>query len=65
MPVTLAQAKVGMADKVDQTVYDEFRRGSALLDALTFDDAVSPGNRWQHLDLWLYITKNTSDCWIS
>lgn len=36
MPVTLAQAKVGMADKVDQTVYDEFRRGSALLDALTF-----------------------------
>ena len=43
MPVTLAQAKVGMADKVDQTVYDEFRRGSALLDALTFDDAVSPG----------------------
>lgn len=43
MPVTLAQAKVGMADKVDQTVYDEFRRGSALLDALTFDDTVSPG----------------------
>lgn len=43
MPVTLAQAKVGMADHIDQQVIDEFRRGSALLDALTFDDAVSPG----------------------
>ncbi|MDO4173711.1 MAG: phage capsid protein [Eubacteriales bacterium] len=43
MPVTLAQAKVGMANHVDQQVIDEFRRGSALLDALTFDDAVSPG----------------------
>lgn len=43
MPITLAQAKVGMADKVDQSVYDEFRRGSLLLDSLIFDDAVSPG----------------------
>ena len=43
MPITLAQAKVGMADKVEQNVIDEFRRGSLLLDALTFDDAVSPG----------------------
>jgi len=41
--ITLAQAKVGMADKVDQMVIDEFRRGSYLLDALTFDNAVSPG----------------------
>ncbi|MDI6617891.1 MAG: phage capsid protein [Clostridiales bacterium] len=43
MPVTLAQAKVGMANKVDQQVIDEFRRSSLLLDQLTFDDAVSPG----------------------
>jgi hypothetical protein len=43
MPVTLAQAKVGMADKVEQLVIDEFRRDSFLLDRLVFDDAVSPG----------------------
>lgn len=43
MAITLAEAKVGMADKVDQVVIDEFRRKSLLLDLLTFDDAVSPG----------------------
>lgn len=43
MPITLAQAKVGMADKVDQAVVDEFRRESFILDRLTFDNAVSPG----------------------
>lgn len=43
MPITLAQAKVGMADKVDQFIVDEFRRSSFLLDQLTFDNAVSPG----------------------
>ena len=43
MPITLAEAKVGMADKVDQQVIDEFRRASLLLDMLTFDDTVSPG----------------------
>lgn len=42
MPITLAEAKVGMADKVDQKVVDEFRRKSVLLDKMTFDDAVSP-----------------------
>ena len=41
--ITLEQAKVGMADKVDQMVIDEFRRGSFLLDNLIFDNAVSPG----------------------
>lgn len=41
--ITLAEAKVGMADKVDQAVIDEFRRGSLLLDSLVFDNAVSPG----------------------
>ena len=43
MPITLQEAKVGMVDKVLQLVIDEFRRGSLLLDQLTFDDAVSPG----------------------
>lgn len=43
MALTLEEAKVGMADKVDQQVIDEFRRNSILLDMLTFDDTVSPG----------------------
>ena len=43
MAITLAQAKIGMADKVDQNVIDEFRRSSLLLEKLTFDDTVSPG----------------------
>lgn len=43
MAITLAEAKVGMADKVDQTVVDTFRRSSLLLDSLIFDNAISPG----------------------
>jgi len=43
MAITLAEAKVGMADKVVQQVIDTFRRESLLLDLLTFDDTVSPG----------------------
>lgn len=43
MAITLAEAKVGMSDKVDQMVVDEFRRDSFMLDRLVFDDAVSPG----------------------
>lgn len=43
MPITLKEAKVGMADKVDQQVIDKFRRSSLLLDTLTFDNAISPG----------------------
>lgn len=43
MPLTLQQAKVGLADKVVQTVIDEFRRESVLLDRMVFDDAVSAG----------------------
>lgn len=42
MALTLAEAKVGYADKVDQQVIDEFRRDSVLLDKLTFDDTISP-----------------------
>lgn len=43
MPITLQEAKVGMADHVDQTVIDTFQRSSLLLDKLTFDNAISPG----------------------
>ena len=43
MAITLAEAKVGMADRVDQQVVDMFRRSSLLLDNLTFDNAISPG----------------------
>lgn len=41
--ITLAEAKVGMADKVDQAVIDTFRRNSFLLDRMVFDNAISPG----------------------
>lgn len=43
MAITLAEAKVGMADHVDQMIVDEFRRSSLLLDKLVFDNAISPG----------------------
>lgn len=43
MAITLEEAKVGMADKVDQQVVDMFRRSSLLLDRMTFDNAISPG----------------------
>ena len=43
MAITLQEAKVGMADKVDQNVVDTFRRSSLLLDNLVFDNAISPG----------------------
>lgn len=39
----MAEAKVGMADKVDQQVIDMFRRSSLLLDRMIFDNAISPG----------------------
>ena len=43
MAITLAEAKVGMTDKVDQQIVDMFRRSSLLLDQLTFDNCISPG----------------------
>lgn len=43
MPITLAEASVGRADKVTQEVIDTLRRGAHFIDKLTFDDAVSPG----------------------
>lgn len=43
MAITLAEAKVGMTDHVDQQIADTFRRSSLLLDQLTFDNSISPG----------------------
>lgn len=43
MAITLAEAKVGMTDKVDQQIVDMFRRSSLLLDQMPFDNAISPG----------------------
>ena len=43
MAITLQQAKVGMADKVDQQIVDMFRRSSLLLDNMVFDNVISPG----------------------
>lgn len=37
MALTLEEAKVGYADKVEQNVIDEFRRSSILLDKLQFN----------------------------
>lgn len=43
MAITLEEAKVGMADKVDQKIIDTFRRSSLLLDMLVFDNSIAPG----------------------
>ena len=43
MAITLQEAKVGMADKVDQQIVDMFRRSSLLLDNMVFDNVISPG----------------------
>ena len=43
MAITLKNAKVGMADKVDQQVVDMFRKNSLLLDQMPFDNVIAPG----------------------
>ena len=43
MAITLIDAKVGMADKVDQQIVDMFRRSSKLLDGMVFDNVIAPG----------------------
>lgn len=42
MPVTLAEAKNNTQEDYDPAVIDEFRKESAVLDSLVFDDAVNP-----------------------
>lgn len=43
MPVSLAEVQKNAQDDIQAGVIDELRRSSLLLDALTFDDAVTPG----------------------
>ena len=50
MAITLKDAKIGMADKVDQQVVDMFRRSSVLLDQMVFDNAISPGTNGSTLN---------------
>lgn len=42
MPMTLAEMKVGMSDKIGQQVIDTFIRESEVLELLPFDNCVSP-----------------------
>lgn len=42
MPITLAEMKVGMTDKVAAQVIDTFIRKSEILELLPFDNSVSP-----------------------
>lgn len=42
MPITLAEMKVGMSDKIAQKVVDTFIRESEILELLPFDNSVSP-----------------------
>jgi hypothetical protein len=42
MPVTLEEASRGAQTDLDTAVIDEFRKSSALLDGLIFDDVVNP-----------------------
>lgn len=42
MPVTLEQARLNVQDDLQMGVIDEFRKGSYLLNNLTFHDCVSP-----------------------
>lgn len=42
MPMTLAEMKVGMSDKVTKQVIDLFIRKSEILEMLPFDNSVSP-----------------------
>lgn len=42
MPITLAEASKNVQDALQMGVIDEFRKSNFLLNALTFDDAISP-----------------------
>ncbi len=58
--ITLAEAKVGMADKYAQYIIDKTQRGSMLMDMLTFDDATSPGTGGSTLVYGFVNTKTPS-----
>ena len=42
MPITLAEASVGRADKVTQEVIDTLRRGSQFIDAVSYTHLTLP-----------------------
>ena len=42
MAVTLAQARLNVQDDIQAGIIDEFRKSNYLMNALTFDDCVSP-----------------------
>jgi hypothetical protein len=50
MPVTLTEAKKNAVEDLDVAVIDEFRKESAILDTLIFDDAVNPAGGGATLD---------------
>ncbi|GGD33128.1 hypothetical protein GCM10010915_11900 [Microbacterium faecale] len=50
MPVSLAEAKNNVQEDLDVAVIDEFRKESAILDTLIFDDAVNPSGGGATLD---------------
>lgn len=52
MPLTLAQHRVLMQDKVVQGVIDELRRNNFMLQRLPFDDTANPGSQGQG---WYYV----------
>ena len=64
MAITLAEAKVGMADHVDQQIVDMFRRSSLLLDRMIFDNCISPGTGGSTLSYGclLYTSKEKLEC---
>lgn len=43
MPMTLAEMKVGMSDRITQQVIDTFIRRSEILELLPFDNCIAPG----------------------
>lgn len=58
MPITLAEMKVGMNDKVAQQVVDTFIRESEILELLPFDNCVSPSGGGSTLT-YGYVQKKT------
>ncbi|SFN66285.1 major capsid protein [Mycetocola miduiensis] len=50
MPVTLQESKANAAEDLDVAVIDEFRKETAVLDTLIFDDVVNPAGGGATLD---------------
>lgn len=63
MAITLAESKNNAQEDYDPAVIDEFRKESAILDSLVFDDAVNPSGGGATLDYGYrrLITEPTAD----